>query len=151
MFTQTHTPVTGTTFTSNTLSRSRSFDSLPLHQFTSRSPHVSPEHYRSGINKLPKLNFHSFDGENPELWQSNSESYFKMYEIDRSMWVRVATMYFTDAAARWLQSVEQQLASVSWEHFYRMVHDRFGCDQHKVLIRQLFNICQSGSVDTYIA
>jgi hypothetical protein len=31
-----------------------------------------------------------------------------------------------------------------------MVHDRFGHDQHEALIRQLFHICQVGSVAEYV-
>jgi hypothetical protein len=47
------------------------------------------------------------------------------------------------ASARWLQSVECQLPHVSWSDFGDMIRERFGKDQHEVLIRQLFHIRQT--------
>jgi len=85
--------------------------------------------------RLPKLNFPIFTGENPKLWQSRTENYFDMYGVDKSVWVRFAVMQFEDAAARWLQSIERKLMSLNWEDFCKLVHDRFGRDQHELLIR----------------
>jgi hypothetical protein len=59
-------------------------------------------------------------------------------------------MYFDGSAARWLQSVENKARHVSWENFCKLVHDRFGRDQHENLIRQLFHIKQTGSVADYV-
>jgi len=56
-----------------------------------------------------------------------------------------------DAAALWLQSIESQLDSVSWEQFCVMVHERFDRDQHELLVRQLLHIRQTSSVSDYIA
>jgi hypothetical protein len=57
---------------------------------------------RVPFGKLPKINFPMFDGENPKLRQSRCENYFEMYDVESSVWVRVATMHFEGAAARWL-------------------------------------------------
>lgn len=103
-----------------------------------------------GSNRLPKLNFPSFDGTQPRLWISRCEDYFELYEVDRSMWVRVSAMHFTSAASRWLPSVSNLLRSCSWEAFCHLILDRFGRDQHELLIRQLLAIKQSGSVEEYI-
>lgn len=54
------------------------------------------------MGNLPKLNFPSFDGTNPKLWQSKCEKYFHMYATEVSMWVQVATMHFEGVADRWL-------------------------------------------------
>jgi hypothetical protein len=40
--------------------------------------------------------------------------------------------------------------SLNWEDFCKLVRDRFGRDQHELLIRQLFHIKQTGSVLEYI-
>jgi hypothetical protein len=74
-----------------------------------------------------------------------------MYGVDPAMRVRVATMQMVDAAALWLQSVESQLESVSWEQFCIMVRDRFDRDQHELLVRQILHIRQTSSVSDYIA
>jgi hypothetical protein len=50
--------------------------------------------FRVPMGKLPKMNFPRFDGENPKLWQSHCDNYFKMYAIESCVWVRVVTMHF---------------------------------------------------------
>lgn len=59
-------------------------------------------------------------------------------------------MHFTDPASRWLQSVDRKVKSCTWHDFGLMILDRFGRDQHEVLVRQLFHIRQTGSVADYI-
>jgi hypothetical protein len=74
-----------------------------------------------------------------------------MYGVDPALRVRVATTQMVDAATLWLQSVESQLESVSWEQFCIMVRDRFDRDQHELLVRQLLHIRQTSSVSDYIS
>jgi hypothetical protein len=104
----------------------------------------------SGAGKLPKMNFPQFDGDNPKLWLSRAVDYFELYEIEEHRWIMVASMNFVVPASRWLQSVQIKLKSCSWKVFADMVLDRFGCDQHELLIRQLFHIKQTSSVEDYI-
>jgi hypothetical protein len=59
-------------------------------------------------------------------------------------------MDFLDPVARWLPSVELKLNACSWATFESMVLDRFGKDQHAILVRQLFHIKQTSSVAEYI-
>jgi hypothetical protein len=116
----------------------------------SRFTSQSPLHGRADLDQLPKLHFPKFDGDNPKLWQSKCENYFDMYSVPHSVWVRVATMHFDGVAARWLQSVHHRIRSATWNEICSWIHDRFGRDQHESLIRQLFHIKQSGSVQEYI-
>jgi hypothetical protein len=62
----------------------------------------------------------------------------------------VATMHFIPPASHWLPSVESKLKSCSWLEFSSMILDRFGRDQHELLVRQLLSIKQSGTVVEYI-
>jgi hypothetical protein len=55
---------------------------------------------------LPKLNFPEFSGDNPRLWIAICENYFDMYEVEEFRWIQIASMYLSDAAARWYQSVQ---------------------------------------------
>jgi hypothetical protein len=105
---------------------------------------------RLPTSKLPKMNFPKFEGENPKLWQSRCESYFDMYDVDYSIWVKVASMHFEGPAARWLQSVEHRVKTTSWTELCSWIHDRLGREQHELLIRQLYKIKQSESVQQYI-
>uniref|UniRef100_A0A0A8ZCB4 Retrotransposon gag domain-containing protein n=1 Tax=Arundo donax TaxID=35708 RepID=A0A0A8ZCB4_ARUDO len=102
-------------------------------------------------SKLPKLHFPKFNGDNPKLWETHSENYFNIYDVDPPQWVKVATMHFEGVAACWLQSVERKLHNASWSELCRLIHDCFGHEQHELLIRQLFHIKQTGSVADYIA
>jgi hypothetical protein len=134
-----------------TFSDSTNVPSYDLPKFTShRFAGSSGPATGSSSGQWPKIPFPRFDGENPKLWQSRCETYFDMCAVDRSNWVRIASMYFDKAAARWLQSVEDRAKFMDWSLFCKLVHDRFGRDQHELLIRQLFHIKQTGTVAEYV-
>jgi hypothetical protein len=120
------------------------YTQLPVKgKYTDANPKLSSYRFNSSsgpaiVNtsgRWPKLPFPKFDGDNPKLWQSRCENYFDMAGIDRSNWVRIASMYFEGPAARWLQSVQHRVNSVGWDVFSKLVHDRFGRDHHDILIR----------------
>lgn len=145
----THLPVKGTPPPSAPYcSASQPLFSFPLESNTESM--VGAERSSFSSNRLPKMNFPSFDGENPKLWISRCEDYFDMYSVEPYLWVKIAGMNMTAAAARWLQSVGPSVRRLPWQHFCQLLLDRFGKDQHQLLIRQLFSIHQSGSVSEYI-
>jgi hypothetical protein len=119
----------------------------PHHDGLAGTLYQQPSHL---LGQLPKVPFPTFDGDNPKLWQTRCEQYFTMYAVDPRVWIRVATMQFTGPAARWLQSVEPQLPYISWSDFGGMIQERFGRDQHEILIRQLFHIKQTTTVAVYV-
>ena len=114
------------------------------------APVSSPTFHSAQLGRLPKLDFPKFDGDHAQFWITCAVNYFEMYAVEPSMWIRVATMHFTGAAKRWLQSIEHLLASLNWKSFCSLLHERFSRDQHELLLRQLFNIRQTGSVSEYI-
>jgi hypothetical protein len=105
---------------------------------------------KNSTSKLPKINFSKFEGEPPKLWQSICESYFDMYEVDSSFWVKVATMHFKDPTTRWLQYIDHQVHKATWTELCSWIHDRFNRDQYELLIRQLYKFKQVGSMQDYI-
>jgi hypothetical protein len=68
-------------------------ESNSLHFHTSSHPSV-----KTLIGRLPKHDFPKFDRDNPKLCQSSYKSYFDMYSVESSVWVKVATMHFEGAA-----------------------------------------------------
>jgi hypothetical protein len=66
-----------------------------------------------------------------------------MYAMESLLWIKVASTHMEGAAERWLQFVECHIRTVTWAEFCAMIHDRFGLDQHEMLIRQLFHIGQT--------
>jgi hypothetical protein len=63
-----------------------------------------------------------------------------MYELDHSIWVKVAFMHLEGPVARWLQSVEHHVKTASWSLLCSWIHDRYGRDQQELLIRQMYKI-----------
>ena len=59
-------------------------------------------------------------------------------------------MQFEGPAARWLASVQSKFAHASWQEFSAAVVHRFGRNQHQTLIRRLYRLQQTDSVDDYI-
>lgn len=139
-----HSPVKGTW-----QSPSSSFS------FARNSPvNMADEEFQGGYNHnmggLPKLNFPNFDGSCPKLWQKRCEDYFDMYATEAIVWVKVATIHFQGVMARWLQSIEPCLPHMAWHQFCQAIHDRFGREQHELVIIKLFHIRQRSSVQDYV-
>ncbi|WVZ73357.1 hypothetical protein U9M48_021672 [Paspalum notatum var. saurae] len=128
------------------------YDSLhtACHPHSSCTQSGGGDRFPGNSGRLPKLNFPQFDGENPKLWITRSENYFDMYGVEQSMWIRVASMHFEGVAARWLQSVQRELRFANLTQFCRLLLDRFGKDQHELLIRQFYHIEQTSSVSNYV-
>lgn len=148
------TPGYGSHFHTQVSGHGMNNDPPPRHvQFASEcdtSRGIFGDGTRTAHGRLPKVHFPQFTGENPQLWKCRCESYFEMYSVEQSMWVKVASMHFEGTAARWLQSAEKRFKTTSWDIFCSAIHDRFGRDQHESLIRQLFHIKQNGSVADYV-
>jgi nitrate/nitrite-specific signal transduction histidine kinase len=62
------------------------------------------------------------------------------------VWVRVAAMHFEGSVAWWLQSVDHRIRTATWTELCSWIHEQFGRDEHDSLIRQLFHIKQTSSV-----
>jgi hypothetical protein len=45
------------------------------------------------------------------------------------VWIQVATMHFSGSAARWLQSIEYKLPSLTWSKFGGLISESFGKNQ----------------------
>lgn len=100
--------------------------------------------------RLPKIDFPRFDGENPKLWQIQCEDYFEMASTSPRLWVKIASMQFTGPAARWLASIQSVIRKYTWLEFCQEVILRFGKNQHQSLIRRLYKLVQTGTVDEYV-
>jgi hypothetical protein len=135
VFTQVHDPVTRTMHTPSPLPNSPFYFTLDQGVDSSRVPNSVSVDARVHMGKLPKMNFPKFDGDHPKLWQDRCETYFEMYSVEQSVWVRVASMHFEGSAAHWLQSVHRRIRIVTWTELCSRIHDRFCRDQHEALIR----------------
>jgi hypothetical protein len=133
VYTHTHDPVKGTMHPPPPPPPQTPFDSS-----VARDQFHSPSSFSAGtklpLGKLPKMNFPKFEGENPKLWKSCCESYFEMYEVDTSIWVKVASMHFEGPVlggySQW-----NRVRTANWSELCSWIHDRLGRDQHELLVR----------------
>jgi hypothetical protein len=96
---------------------------------------------------LPKLDFPSFDGDNPQFCRcTKCEKYFAVYGLQSDLWVRVATLHFTGNAARWLQVQEKKGTVWGWDSLCSMLFEKFGREHYQNLLRQFNNLKQQGTV-----
>jgi hypothetical protein len=59
------------------------------------------------------MTFPTFDGIDLKLWITCAEDYFAMYSVDRSVWIQCSRMQFLGLAKRWIQSVTNELKTMS--------------------------------------
>lgn len=67
-----------------------------------------------------------FNGANPQMWKSNCERYFDIYNIHPNHWVKIATLNFCgNATLWWLQSIRIQIQGINWLTLTDLVCSRF--------------------------
>lgn len=67
-----------------------------------------------------------------------------MFDTDPDLWIAVAAMQFEAAAA------QHKFVRSTWEEFCTAFLNRFGRNQHQTLVRKLYRLHQTGSVEEYI-
>jgi hypothetical protein len=60
----------------------------------------SVDSMRASQGQFLNIQFPVFNGEDPQLWKSRCESYFEMYEVESSLWIKVSAMYLEGTATR---------------------------------------------------
>lgn len=57
---------------------------------------------------------------------------------------------FDGSAARWLELVQRRAPNASWSEFCNLLMSPFGRNKHQNLLRQLFSIRQTSTVEEYV-
>ena len=73
-----------------------------------------------------KLQFPLFTGENPKIWHDKCVNYFRISNIEESMWVTAAALHFDKMAAKWLQVYKKTKPNATWIEFADAVEQQFG-------------------------
>nr|XP_009771659.1 PREDICTED: uncharacterized protein LOC104222165 [Nicotiana sylvestris] len=68
-------------------------------------------------SKPTRLEFRRFCGENPELWISQAERYFKFYGMSENNKLLLASSYLDGEALKWYQWLFRNKQLADWEHF----------------------------------
>jgi len=98
-----------------------------------------------------KLQFPLFTGENPKVWHDKCVNYFRISNIEESMWVTAAALHFDKKAAKWLQVYKKTKPNATWIEFADAVEQQFGQYEYREAMDDLLELKQCGSVEEYAA
>lgn len=98
---------------------------------------------------MPRLDFPRFDGSDASIWLDTCETFFTLYQIAPGFQVSAATMYMTESAAHWYHAFKRDHVHLNWEQFREAVLLEFDTDTHRVKMKELLQLRQSGTVAEY--
>jgi len=98
----------------------------------------------------PRVELPPFEGSNPKLWQRRCEEYFQRWGTPEALCISYSTNQFTGAAATWLEAYLNKFSKSTWSEFVKAVQARFMRNQHQILLRRLYHIQKTESVEDYV-
>ncbi|XP_025794160.1 uncharacterized protein LOC112874822 [Panicum hallii] len=98
---------------------------------------------------IPKMQFPLFIGEHPKIWREKCLDYFRISNIEESMWVTAAALHFDKNAAKWLQVYKKQHLRATWDQFADAVEAQFGQYEYRKALDDLLQLRQTGLVEEY--
>nr|CAD1843416.1 unnamed protein product [Ananas comosus var. bracteatus] len=96
-----------------------------------------------------RLEFPTFQGEEPREWSSHCEQYFRIYQVPELQWVEIATMHFTGRAHRWKEGYLIDKPDITWEELVEAVCRRFDGSDLGRMIREFNKLTQTSTVERY--
>jgi hypothetical protein len=107
-----------------------------------------PHHHHRAIT--PHVDLSHFDGSNSKLWQRRCEEYFHRWDTPSSCWISYASSQFVGAAATWLEAFLTKCPQATWAEFVQAVQAHFMRNQYQVLLRRMYRISQTSTVEEYV-
>jgi hypothetical protein len=106
-------------------------------------------HRGSHTTPLPRMEFTTFQGENPRSWIRICRKYFKLYLIPVNQWVEITSMYLEGRVEVWFEGLMASNGEmVSWEEFTKGIYLRFGAK--KDVVKEFNKLSQENEVKGYI-
>ncbi|XP_052292019.1 uncharacterized protein LOC127900817 [Citrus sinensis] len=99
--------------------------------------------------RFSKLNFPTFERENPSGWVYKCERFFKYNGVEESDMVGLATIHLEGKALEWFQGYEVAIAEPSWRQFFTDLMARFGPGTYDNPVGQLSELRQISTVRLY--
>ncbi|XP_026378571.1 uncharacterized protein LOC113273010 [Papaver somniferum] len=118
-------------------------DNLPL--FGS----ISPGWTQHQLNRVPKLDFPRFDGDNPRGWIQKCERYFWLHNIVESHRVDIAAIYLDGKADKWFLNFQVGRNRITWFEFAHGICIIFENPVEENFIGSFNNLVQINSVEEY--
>ena len=98
---------------------------------------------------MSRMDFPRFDGTDASIWVDTCETFFTLYQIAPGFQVSAATMYLSESAAHWYHAFKRTHERLTWEQFRQAVLLEFDMDTHRVKMKELLQLRQTGTVAEY--
>ena len=99
--------------------------------------------------RYSKLNFPTFEGENPEGWVYKCERFFKYNEVPKLEKVGIASIHLEGKVIDWFQGHEASVKDLNWEALATNITARFGQGTYDNTIGQITKLRQISYVHIY--
>jgi ABC-type uncharacterized transport system permease subunit len=93
-----------------------------------------------------KMYFPCFDGENPRIWKDKCFDYFKLFNVNPSLWLVSATLHMDGNATLWLKAYRLRHEISTWPMLMTAVMEKFGADDYRCYLKQFLALKQKGSL-----
>ncbi|KAL4348724.1 hypothetical protein GQ457_17G014770 [Hibiscus cannabinus] len=97
----------------------------------------------------PKIEFQTFDGNNPRSWIRKCQKYFSIFEVPENQKLEMATMYLVGKAETWFDGYVMQKNRLTWHEFISDLCHRFDDRNYGDVVEEFNKLLQKGSVDDY--
>ncbi|XP_022026308.1 uncharacterized protein LOC110927012 [Helianthus annuus] len=108
---------------------------------------------RTGNNRLTKVKFPKFNGDDVEGWLYKCEHFFSIDETPERYKVRYAAVHLEGRALQWhqgfMKSTRKQICDVTWDEYTRNASTRFAATLIEDALGALKVLTQTGDLDEY--
>jgi hypothetical protein len=122
----------------------------PPHPYIPQPNHTDhANQFNLSISK-PKLDFTSFNGDEPFNWLRQCEKYFALASVPMDTWVSLTTLHCHGAAQTWWILLRTPSAYDHWTQFCTLVTNRFSTHCAHSSLESFHHMKQTASVSEYI-
>ncbi|KAL4378560.1 hypothetical protein GQ457_02G035680 [Hibiscus cannabinus] len=97
----------------------------------------------------PKIEFQTFDGNNPRSWIRKCQKYFSIFEVPESQKLEMGTMYLVGKAETWFDGYVMKKNRLTWHEFISDLCHRSDDRNYGDVVEEFNKLLQKGSVDDY--
>ncbi|KAJ4784848.1 polyprotein [Rhynchospora pubera] len=115
-----------------------------------RNNHRPENDRRAPPTLLPKIEFPSFDGEDPVNWVMECNYYFDMYQVAEVYKSRLAVLHFTKEVKDWYRGMQTGNHMLPWELLVEEVYKKFNRGNKLHPIEEFKRCHQINKVDEYV-
>jgi hypothetical protein len=82
-----------------------------------------------------KMSFPRFDGTQPRIWKDKCLDYFRLFNVNPSLWLISCTLHMEGNAALWLKDYRLRQEIPNWIALIAAVKEKFGADDHRKFMK----------------